>query len=267
MKNRINATFEQLELKQKKALITFITAGDPFIIDTVELMHTMANNGVDLIELGVPFSDPMADGPIIQRSSDRAIKSGISLIKILDLVKQFRLHNQNTPVVLMGYANTFNSLANKLGINNLAQHMQSVGVDGLLIVDIPPEHDENRATWNENNIHSIYIVSPTTSIERINFINHHASGYVYYVALKGITGAGHLDLDLLYKNFKHAAKHIKLPLTIGFGIDTPQKAQTIMKYSHIVIGSKIISLIEEHAGQKKQNEAITNFIQQINFKI
>ncbi|MFM2344684.1 MAG: hypothetical protein RLZZ210_1295 [Pseudomonadota bacterium] len=262
-KNRIDSCIHHLQQQNKSALVTFITAGDPVMIDTVQIMHAMADNGVDIIELGVPFSDPMADGPTIQRSSDRAVRNGINLLSILDMVSKFRQINQTTPIVLMGYANTFSYYQQTLGIDNLASKFQNSGVDGILLVDMPPENDKNRTVFAKYNLHNIYLISPTTTTERIEYINNNASGYIYYVALKGVTGAKTLDVSGLTDYLPQLKQKINLPITVGFGIDSPEVAGKIAKHADgIVIGSKIISILE-NTPKENQIDALVDFVKSI----
>ncbi len=261
--NLIDSSILLLKQKSQPALVTFITAGDPIMLDTVQIMHTMANNGTDIIELGVPFSDPMADGPTIQRSSDRAVRAGVSLIDILDIVKSFREKNKTTPIVLMGYANTFSYYKQVFGIDKLADKIQASGVDGILLVDMPPEHDKDREIFAKHNLHNIYLISPTTSKERMEYINSHASGYIYYVALKGVTGAKTLDISSLVDYLPTIKQNINLPITVGFGIDNHETAAKISKHADgIVIGSKLISILE-HTPKNQQIEVLAQFIQNI----
>jgi len=261
--NRIDTCFESLKVKNKCALITFITAGDPMLEDTVKLMHVMSNNGVDIIELGVPFSDPMADGPTIQRSSDRAVKSGVSLVYILEIVEKFRQVNQHTPIVLMGYANTFNFYENKIGTNNLAVQMHKAGIDGILLVDMPPESDKQASIFKEHNIYRIYIVSPTTTPHRIEYINKNANGFIYYVSVKGVTGSKAINTSELANSLPALQEKINLPIAVGFGIDNAQKAKEVAQYAQgIVIGSKIINLLEA-SDKNHQEEVLKVFLQEI----
>lgn len=245
--NRIAQTFANLKKQNRKALIPFITAGDPYPDVTVQLMHQLVQSGADIIELGVPFSDPMADGPTIQRSTERALKHQVSLNKVLDLVRDFRKTDINTPVVLMGYANPVEAL----GYEAFASKAKKCGVDGILIVDYPPEES---AEWveclNEYGIDAIFLLSPTTPKSRIESVAKLAKGYVYYVSLKGVTGASHLDLENVNMMLKELRQHIAIPIGVGFGIRDGATARAVASLADaVVIGSRIIEEIE-HAKQE-----------------
>ena len=246
--SRIAATFSQLQQQRKKALIPFITAGDPEPSMTVGIMHTLSNSGADIIELGVPFSDPMADGPTIQRSSERALKHGIGLKQILELVAEFRKSNQNTPVVLMGYANPIEAL----GYKKFIDLAEASGVDGVLVVDYPPEESVELAKQLErHNIDAIYLLSPTTTEARIEQVAKLSRGYVYYVSLKGVTGAKHLDLSDVEKKLLQIRSHTKLPVGVGFGVRDAQTAKAVAKLADaVVVGSRIVEEVENSARQE-----------------
>ena len=244
--NRIAQTFANLKKQNRKALIPFITAGDPYPEVTVQLMHQLVQSGADIIELGVPFSDPMADGPTIQRSTERALKHQVSLNKVLDLVGEFRKIDVNTPVVLMGYANPVEAL----GYEAFASKAKKCGVDGILIVDYPPEESgEWVECLNEYGIDAIFLLSPTTPKSRIEHVAKLAKGYVYYVSLKGVTGASHLDLENVNMMLKELRQHIAIPIGVGFGIRDGATARVVANLADaVVIGSRIIEEIE-HAKQ------------------
>lgn len=244
--NRIAQTFANLKKQNRKALIPFITAGDPYPEVTVQLMHQLVQSGADIIELGVPFSDPMADGPTIQRSTERALKHQVSLNKVLDLVGEFRKIDVNTPVVLMGYANPVEAL----GYEAFASKAKKCGVDGILIVDYPPEESgEWVECLNEYGIDAIFLLSPTTPKSRIEHVAKLAKGYVYYVSLKGVTGASHLDLENVNMMLKELRQHIAIPIGVGFGIRDGATARAVANLADaVVIGSRIIEEIE-HAKQ------------------
>lgn len=240
--NRIESVFSQLKLQKRTALIPFITAGDPDSAATVALMHRLTQAGVDLIELGVPFSDPMADGPTIQRSSERALKHHISLKDVFSMVAEFRKKNQDTPVVLMGYANPVEAM----GYENFARAASHAGIDGVLVVDYPPEEC---AEWvghlKAQSIDPIFLLSPTTPESRIKQVAEFARGYVYYVSLKGVTGASHLDLQEVANKLSQLRTHIKIPVGVGFGIRDEQTARSIAEQADaVVIGSRIVEEIE-----------------------
>ena len=246
--SRIAATFSHLQQQRKKALIPFITAGDPEPSMTVEIMHALCNSGADIIELGVPFSDPMADGPTIQRSSERALKHGIGLKQIFELVAEFRKSNQNTPVVLMGYANPIEAL----GYQKFIELAEVSGVDGVLVVDYPPEESVELAKHLErHHIDPIYLLSPTTTEARIGQVANLSRGYVYYVSLKGVTGAKHLDLSDVAKKLPQIRAHTKLPVGVGFGIRDAQTAKAVAKLADaVVVGSRIVEEVENSARQE-----------------
>ncbi len=240
--SRIQSTFATLKANNKKALIPYITAGDPHPDFTVDLMHTMVNKGADIIELGVPFSDPMADGPVIQRASERALAHKVGLRKVLELVKTFRLQDQKTPVVLMGYANPIEAM----GIQAFAEKAKESGVDGVLTVDYPPEecHDFI-AELNKHDIDSIFLLSPTTEKKRIDLVVSQATGFLYYVSLKGVTGAANLDIDEVKSRVADIRTQTDLPIGVGFGVKDAATAKLIAAFADaVVVGSRTVSTIE-----------------------
>jgi len=240
--SRIAATFARLANENRKALIPFVTAGDPSPALTVPLMHALVEAGVDVIELGVPFSDPMADGPVIQRSSERALKFGVGLKDVLAYVAEFRRGNQTTPVVLMGYANPIE----RMGMKLFADQAAAAGVDGVLVVDYPPEESHNLlATMDAAGIDIIYLLSPTSTDERIKLVADTARGYIYYVSLKGVTGAGHIDAGDVETMIARIKSQTKLPVGVGFGIRDGETARRIAGFADaVVIGSRIIQEME-----------------------
>ncbi|HRN81262.1 MAG TPA: tryptophan synthase subunit alpha [Nitrosomonas europaea] len=240
--NRIQSVFSRLKSQNRAALIPFITAGDPDATTTVALMHRLTQAGVDLIELGVPFSDPMADGPTIQRSSERALKHYISLKDVFSMVAEFRKTNQSTPVVLMGYANPIEAM----GYKDFVQTAGHAGVDGVLVVDYPPEECTEWVRYlKEQNIDPIFLLSPTTPESRIRRVAELARGYVYYVSLKGVTGASHLDLHEVGDKLSQLRSYINIPIGVGFGIRDEQTARRIAEQADaVVIGSRIVEEIE-----------------------
>lgn len=244
--SRIAAIFTQLG--NQKALIPYITAGDPDRKTTLAMMHRMADNGADILELGIPFSDPMADGEIIQRAAERALAQHVSLNDVLDLVTQFRQHNTHTPVVLMGYLNPIH----KMGYANFAQKAQQAGVDGVLTVDNPIEHIQSlQQALNACNIDCIFLIAPTTSIERIQAIAQHASGFVYYVSLKGVTGSSQLNTDDVADKLAILRQYIQLPIGVGFGISDATSAAKVAKVADaVIVGSRVVREIESHAGNE-----------------
>ncbi len=240
--SRIADTFARLAVEHRKALIPFVTAGDPSPSITVPLMHAMVDAGVDIIELGVPFSDPMADGPVIQRSSERALKFGVGLNDVLRYVSEFRTKNQLTPVVLMGYANP----VERMGLKTFAVQASAAGVDGVLVVDYPPEESQVLAeTMDAVGIDIIYLLSPTSSTERIKLVSDAARGYIYYVSLKGVTGAASIDTSEVAMMIARIKTQTKLPVGVGFGIRDGETARRISQFADaVVIGSRLIQEME-----------------------
>lgn len=248
---RIQATFARLASEGRQALIPYVTAGDPYADVTVELMLAMARAGADVIELGVPFSDPMADGPVIQRASERALAKGITLQHVLEMVRAFRLEDAGTPVVLMGYANPIE----RFGLERFVAEAKAAGVDGVLVVDYPPEECEAFATlMKAQGLDPIFLLAPTSTDERVERIGRLASGYVYYVSLKGVTGAGHLDTSAVADAMPRLRQHVRVPLGVGFGIRDGATAAAVARHADaVVIGSALVQLIE---AQSRDNVAI-----------
>lgn len=240
--SRIKRVFDALQAKGRKALIPYVTAGDPYPDATVDLMLAMAEAGADVIELGVPFSDPMADGPVIQRAAERALAKGIGMPQVLDFVRGFRAKNDGTPVVLMGYANPIE----RYGVARFVADAAQAGVDGVLVVDYPPEECEAFAgTLREAGLDPIFLLAPTSTEQRMKDVARVASGYVYYVSLKGVTGAGHLDTAAVAEMVPKIKLHVKMPVGVGFGIRDAQSARAVGAVSDaVVIGSAIVQLLE-----------------------
>ena len=240
--SRIGETFTALKAQNKKALIPFINAGDPGRGITVPLMHALVEAGADIIELGVPFSDPMADGPVIQRASERALANRVGLKDVLAMVREIRCEDARTPIVLMGYANPIEAM----GAEAFAARAREAGVDGVLVVDYPPEEaQEFAALLAAQGLAPIFLLSPTTPGSRIAAIASVARGYVYYVSLKGVTGAGHLDTAEVGRKLGEIRRHVKLPVGVGFGIRDAASACAIAEHADaVVIGSRIIQEIE-----------------------
>jgi tryptophan synthase alpha chain len=240
--SRIQGRFESLAAQGRKGLIPYIAAGDPAPDLTVPLMHALARAGCDVIELGVPFSDPMADGPVIQRATERAIRQGVGLKQTLDFVAAFRRTDGATPVVLMGYANPIEHL----GRAQFARQAAAAGVDGVLVVDYPPEECEDfAADMRAHGIDPIFLLAPTSTDERIARIAKVASGYIYYVSLKGITGAGHLDVSSVAAKLPLIKAQARVPVGVGFGIRDAASAQAVARVADaVVIGSRIIQELE-----------------------
>ena len=249
--SRIQTTFEQLQAKGRKALIPYVTAGFPFADITPSLMHGMVEAGADIIELGVPFSDPMADGPVIQKAGEKALALGVGLRQVLGHVREFRTRNQTTPVVLMGYANPVERYDQIHGEGAFVRDAAAAGVDGVLIVDYPPEECEAFAgALRAHGMDLIFLLAPTSTSERMAQVARVASGYVYYVSLKGVTGSGALDTAAVEQMLPRIRQHVTIPVGVGFGIRDAATAQAIGKVADaVVIGSRIIQLIEdqEHA--------------------
>ena len=249
---RITATFDKLRSEGRQALIPFVTAGYPFAAITPGLMHGMVEAGVDIIELGVPFSDPMADGPIIQKAGERAIASGVNLAKVLGYVREFRQKNQHTPVVLMGYANPVERYDLQHGEGAFVRDAAAAGLDGMLVVDYPPEECQDfAAALKAHGMDMIFLLAPTSSDARIQEIAQIASGYVYYVSLKGVTGSAALDTDDVARMLARIQQHVHIPVGVGFGIRDGQTAHTVAQMADaVIIGSRIIQLLEDQPHEK-----------------
>ena len=245
--SRIAATLQALKDQGRKALIPYIAAGDPSATSTVPIMQALADGGADIIELGVPFSDPMADGPVIAQASERALARGIGLGQVLGFVRAFRAGNAATPVVLMGYANPVERYDQKHGAGAFIRDAAAAGVDGLLIVDYPPEECEVfAADLRAAGLDLIFLLAPTSTEARIREVGRIASGYVYYVSLKGVTGAGHLDTDAVAQAVPRIRAHVKVPVGVGFGIRDAATAQAVARVSDaVVIGSKLVQILHE----------------------
>lgn len=241
---RIQQTFERLKSQSRCALIPFVTCGDPHPEATVPLLHAMVTAGADIIELGVPFSDPMAEGPVIQAACERALIHHMSLSKVIDLVREFRKTNQQTPIVLMGYLNPIEVM----GYAQFAQRASQSGVDGVLTVDIPPEEaGEYRQTLQEAGLDTIFLVAPTSTPERISRICSYSSGFVYYVSLKGVTGAAHLDEKSVLKKIREIRQHTTTPVGVGFGIKDADSAARIGAIADaVVVGSAIVQRVADN---------------------
>jgi len=245
--SRIQSTFERLAGEGRKALIPFITAGDPDAALTLPLMHSLVEAGADVIELGVPFSDPMADGPTIQRASERALAKGMSLRKLLELVVAFRATDGKTPLVLMGYANPIEAM----GLEKFAVNAAQAGVDGVLVVDYPPEEAASfGATMKAHGMDPIFLLAPTSTAARIEQVAAVASGYVYYVSLAGVTGAGNLNIEAVAERLPLIREKTGLPVGVGFGIRDASTAARIARIADaVVVGSRIIEEIEKSTAE------------------
>lgn len=242
--SRISTTLENLKKQGKSALIPYVTAGDSHPGLTVPLMHSMVKAGVDAIELGVPFSDPMADGPTIQLACERALKHNTSLHDVLDMVKEFRQTDNETPVILMGYLNPLETM----GYEEFAVAAKQSGVDGMLTVDLPPEEANGLLTaLKANDVDAIFLLSPTTRQHRIQRIVEAGSGYLYYVSLKGVTGSNKLDVDDVESHVNNIKEHTDLPVGVGFGIKDAETAAAVSRVSDaVIVGSVLVKMIEEN---------------------
>ncbi|MDE2606833.1 MAG: tryptophan synthase subunit alpha [Burkholderiales bacterium] len=262
--SRIPATFERLARDQRKALIPYLTAGFPFADITPELMHAMVEAGADVIELGVPFSDPMADGPVIQKAGEKALTFGVGLAQVLDMVRAFRQRDTKTPVVLMGYANPVERYELAHGAGSFARDAAAAGVDGVLIVDYPPEECEAfAAQLKVHGLDLIFLLAPTSTDQRIQQVARIASGYVYYVSLKGVTGAGHLDTAAVEEALPRIRRHVKIPVGVGFGIRDAGTARAIGRVADaVVIGTKVIQVVEDQP-REHVAVALSDFLQSI----
>jgi tryptophan synthase alpha chain len=244
--SRIDSTLSTLKAQGRKALIPYVTAGFPLQNTTAPLMHAMAEAGADIIELGVPFSDPSADGPVIQKAGDKALSLGIGLTQVLAMVQEFRQTNTHTPVVLMGYANPVERYDQKHGADRFIHDASAAGVDGILVVDYPPEECvEFAAKLRAHNMDLIFLLAPTSTDERMAQVAQVASGYVYYVSLKGVTGSGALDIEAVEAMLPRIRQHVSVPVGVGFGIRDAQTAKAISRVADaVVIGTRLIQLID-----------------------
>jgi tryptophan synthase alpha chain len=241
---RIAETFARLN--GRKALIPYVTAGDPDPDGTVEILHALAAGGADIIELGVPFSDPMADGPVIQKASERALARGVGLQQVLDMVRRFRERDTRTPVVLMGYANPIERFGQRGGPGGFVRAAAQAGVDGILVVDYPPEECEAfAARLRDAGLDLIFLLAPTSTDERIAAVGRIATGYVYYVSLKGVTGAGHLDTASVAEAVPRIRQRVSVPVGVGFGIRDAHTARAVAAVADaVVIGTRLVQLLE-----------------------
>ena len=262
--SRIDTTMDALKAQNRKALIPYVTAGFPFAHITPDLMHGMVEGGADVIELGVPFSDPSADGPVIQKAGDRALALGIGLSQVLAMVKTFRERNSSTPVVLMGYANPIERYDQKHGAGAFVRDAAASGVDGVLVVDYPPEECADfAAALRAHDMDLIFLLAPTSTAERMAQVARVASGYVYYVSLKGVTGAGTLDVAQVEAMLPRIREHVSIPVGVGFGIRDAETARAVGRAADaVVIGSRLIQLIENEPFEKVIAVA-TNFLRGI----
>ena len=262
--SRISNSFAKLKAEGRKALIPYVTAGDPAPAVTVPLLHALVDAGADIIELGVPFSDPMADGPVIQLACERALTHDTRLSDVLGMVAEFRQKDSETPIVLMGYLNPIEIM----GYEKFATAAQQAGVDGVLTVDLPPEEsDEFNQIMQQNEIDTIYLLAPTTEEERIKYVCENGSGYLYYVSVKGVTGSAALDVESVAEKLDVVRKYTSLPLGVGFGIKDAESAQAVSKVADgVIVGSvlvnKIADLVKEQGEIPAQVSAIVKDMRQ-----
>jgi tryptophan synthase alpha chain len=245
--SRIAATFDALRVAGRKALVPYITVGDPFKDATAEIMLALADGGADVIELGVPFSDPMADGPVIQKASERALARGIGLTQVFAAVREFRARNAHTPVVLMGYANPIERFDQRQGAGSFVKHAAEAEVDGVLVVDYPPEECEAfAASLRSHGLDPIFLLAPTSTDERMRQVGRLASGYVYYVSLKGVTGAGHIDIAAVAAMVPRIRSFVSVPVGVGFGIRDAASARAVAEVADaVVIGTRLVQILEQ----------------------
>tara|TARA_B100001094_G_scaffold272948_1_gene279065 strand:- start:4873 stop:5658 length:786 start_codon:yes stop_codon:yes gene_type:complete len=255
--NRLTKRLKDLKKDNKKALVAYLVAGDPDIETTIQLMKLFVEAGVDVLEIGVPFTDPIAEGPIIQKAHDRAIQKNISLSLIFEMIKKFRASDKNTPIVLMGYLNTF------ISHKDLIEENEEDAIDSILVVDIPGELNLADYGIKNENVNTISLISPTTNKERLKSIAKNSSGFVYYVTLRGVTGASNLDVDEISKNVEEIKKYASVPTLAGFGIKSPEDARLLSKCSDgVIIGSSLVEMIEENS-QSKEFDRIGQYIAEI----
>lgn len=242
---RIEARFAALGAANRAALIPFVTAGDPVCPDTVALMHALVAAGADAIELGVPFSDPMADGPVIQRASERALAKSVGTRKVLEMVAQFRRDDQTTPVILMGYLNPIESY----GYERFAEDASAAGVDGTIVVDLPPEEAaELSAIFDDAEVSTVFLLSPTTTAERIDIVAERGRGFVYYISVTGVTGGKAIQAEVTAEAVAGVRDTVRLPICVGFGIRDAQSARRVADFADgVIVGSALIAAMEDAA--------------------
>lgn len=255
--NRLTKRLADLKKQNKKALVAYLVGGDPDIESTLQLMNLFVESGVDVLEIGVPFTDPIAEGPIIQKAHDRALEKNISLTAIFEMVQKFRLTDNTTPIVLMGYLNTF------LSHKKIIEENKKDSVDSILVVDIPGELNLADYGIKNQNINTISLISPTTNKDRIKSIANNSTGFVYYVTLRGVTGASNLNIDEITKNIEEIKKYASVPTLAGFGIKSPDDARLLSSCSDgVIIGSSIVQMIEE-SSQSKEFDRIGQYISEL----
>ena len=255
--NRLTKRLADLKKQNKKALVAYLVAGDPDIESTLQQMNLFVESGVDVLEIGVPFTDPIAEGPIIQKAHDRALEKNVSLTAIFEMVQKFRETDNTTPIVLMGYLNTF------LSHKKIIEENKKDSVDSILVVDIPGELNLADYGIKNQNINTISLISPTTNKDRIKSIANNSTGFVYYVTLRGVTGASNLNIDEITKNIEEIKKYASVPTLAGFGIKSPDDARLLSSCSDgVIIGSSIVQMIEE-SSQSKEFDRIGQYISEL----
>ena len=255
--NRLTKKLKELKAENKKALVAYLVAGDPDIESTLSLMKLFIESGVDIIEIGVPFTDPIAEGPIIQKAHDRALQKNVSLSLIFNMIKDFRIEDNKTPIVLMGYLNTF------ISHKDLIKNNEENSIDSILVVDIPGEVNLADYGLESSNVNTISLISPTTKENRIKSIAQNSSGFVYYVTLRGVTGSSNLNIDEISKNIEEIKKYASVPTLAGFGIKSPEDAKLLAKCSDgVIIGSSIVKMIEE-SSDSREFDRIGQYITEI----
>ena len=255
--NRLTKKLKELKAENKKALVAYLVAGDPDIESTLSLMKLFIESGVDIIEIGVPFTDPIAEGPIIQKAHDRALQKNVSLSLIFNMIKDFRIEDNETPIVLMGYLNTF------ISHKDLIKNNEDNAIDSILVVDIPGEVNLADYGLESSNVNTISLISPTTKENRIKSIAQNSSGFVYYVTLRGVTGSSNLNIDEISKNIEEIKKYASVPTLAGFGIKSPEDAKLLAKCSDgVIIGSSIVKMIEE-SSDSREFDRIGQYITEI----
>jgi len=265
MSNRIERKFTQLKKEKKKALVTFITAGDPSAKICEKILNDLPRHGVDMIEIGIPFSDPMADGPTIQRSSQRAISSGSNLKKTFEIVRKFRINNNDIPIILMGY---FNPIF-QFSLKSFFVKCKSIGIDGVIIVDLPPEENDLIDQYTlKYDVHNIRLITPTTDSNRLKKVLKHTSGFLYYVSIAGITGTKKPLLSEVKSAISKIKKNTKLPVLVGFGIDSYQQIKSLNEIADgCVVGSAIIKIIEDNLKKNLNSNKISDNIRRFLLKL
>ncbi|RTZ58671.1 MAG: tryptophan synthase subunit alpha [Gammaproteobacteria bacterium] len=257
--SRISRVFADLKQQGRTALIPFITAGDPHPDQTVDMMHTLVAAGADIIELGIPFSDPMAEGPVIQKASERALQHGVSIHDVIDMVRRFRKQNEKTPVILMGYVNPIEVT----GYEAFAKEAAGAGTDGVITVDMPPEEgvDYIGALKGEG-LDPIFLLAPTSAEQRMESVGEASGGFVYYVSLRGVTGGGDPDLTEVADKIATIRRHVDLPVGVGFGINSPQTAARMARLADaVIVGSAVVKRVEAHGDNpQKMHSELTEFI-------